>query len=136
MRKWVCAGCAAVAIGGAVAVAMLSQAVEPAKSQPTEIMTTPLAGDGTREVKIVNVILPPGADSGRHFHHGDQYTTVQEGEIKITVDGAGEHVLKAGQALHIDAMTVHRTQNLSDQPARTTEFFIIAKGQPLVEKSE
>ncbi len=133
MRKWVCAACAAVAIG-AVAVAMLSQPVEPAKSQPTEIMTTPLAGDGAREVKIVNVILPPGADSGRHFHHGDQCTTVQEGEIKITVGGAGDHVLKAGQALHIDAMTVNR--NLSGQPARTTEFFIVAKDQPLVEKSD
>jgi quercetin dioxygenase-like cupin family protein len=136
MRKWIYAACAAAAIGGGVAAAMLSRAAEPAKGQPTEVMATPLTGDGAREVKIINVILPPGADSGRHFHHGDQYTTVQEGEIKITVDGSGEHVLKAGQALHIDGMVAHRTQNLSGQPARTTEFFIVAKGQPLVEKAE
>jgi quercetin dioxygenase-like cupin family protein len=71
-----------------------------------------------------------------HFHHGDQYTIVQEGEIKITVDGDGEHVLRAGQVLHIPPMTVHRTQNLSGKPARTTEFFIVAKGKPLTEKAE
>lgn len=136
MRKWMYAACAAAAIGGGLAVAMLSQAAEPVKPQPTEVTSTALTGDATREVKIVNVIFPPGADSGRHIHHGDQYTTVQEGEVKITVDGGGEHVLKVGQALHIAAMTVHRTQNLTSQPARTTEFFIVAKGQPLSEKSE
>jgi len=136
MRQWVYAACAAAVIGGSVAAAILSQAAEPVAIKPVELVTTPLAGDPTREVKILNVTLPPGADSGRHLHHGDQYTTVQEGEIKITVDGSGEHVLKAGEALHIDPMTVHRTQNLSDKPARTTEFFIVAKGQPLSEKAE
>lgn len=135
MRHWVHA-CAAAVIGGSVAAAMLSHAAEPVATKPTELVTTPLAGDPTREVKILSVILPPGADSGRHVHHGDQYTTVQEGEIKVTIDGAGERVLKAGEALHIDPMIVHRTQNVSDKPARTTEFFIIAKGLPLGEKVE
>jgi quercetin dioxygenase-like cupin family protein len=84
----------------------------------------------------LNVVLPPGADSGRHYHHGDQYTTVQEGEIHVAVDGSGDHVLKAGDVLHIDPMTVHRTQNMGGQAARTTELFIVAKGKPLSEKSE
>jgi len=134
MRRWIKAACAAAAIGGA---AMLSQAAEPPPAnKPTELITTPLTGDDAREVKILSVLLPPGADSGRHRHHGDQYTTVQDGTIKVTVDGTGEHVLKAGEVLHIPPMVVHRTQNVSDQPAHTTEFFIIAKGMPLGEKVE
>ena len=48
-----------------------SQAAEPVKSQPTELVTTPLTGDASREVKVINVLLPPGSDSGRHYHHGD-----------------------------------------------------------------
>ena len=136
MRKFIYVACAAAAIGGGAMTAVPSYAADPVKSQPTELMTAPLTGDADREVKVLNVVLPPGADSGRHYHHGDQYTTVQEGEIHIAVEGKGEHVLKAGEALHIDPMVVHRTQNMSDKPARTTELFIIAKGKPLSEKSE
>jgi quercetin dioxygenase-like cupin family protein len=128
-----------VLLSAAVATAatlVSSQAAEPVKSQPTELVTTPLTGDAAREVKVINVLLPPGSDSGRHYHHGDQYTTVQEGEIHIDIDGKGDHAYKAGDAVHIDPMVVHRTQNLSGAPARTTEVFIIAKGKPLTEKSE
>ena len=113
-----------------------SQAAEPVKSQPTELVTTPLTGDASREVKVINVLLPPGSDSGRHYHHGDQYTAVQEGEIHIDIEGKGDHAYKAGDAVHIDPMVVHRTQNLSGAPARTIEVCIVAKGKPLTEKSE
>jgi quercetin dioxygenase-like cupin family protein len=126
---------ATAALGLALGFAPV-QAAESVKSQPTELLSTPLTGDAGREVKVINVLLPPGADSGRHVHHGDQYTTVQEGEIHIDIEGNGDHVFKAGDAVHIDPMVVHRTQNLSGKPARTTELFIVAKGQPLSEKVE
>jgi quercetin dioxygenase-like cupin family protein len=120
----------------AMAAAAPAWAADPVKTQPKQVETTPLTGDPSREVKIINVILPPGADSGRHYHHGDQYTTVQEGEIRIDIDGQGPHVLKAGEALHLDPMVWHRTQNLSGRQARTTEFFIVEKGKPLAEREE
>lgn len=135
MRYWVISGCALVMAGFAGVMAP-AQAAEPVKSQPTELLTAPLTGDASREVKIVNVILPPDADSGRHFHHGDQYTTVQEGEIHIDIDGKGDRAFKAGDVVHIEPMVVHRTQNLSGKPARTTELFIVAKGKPLVERAD
>jgi quercetin dioxygenase-like cupin family protein len=132
MRYWVISGCA-LAMTGLVGWAAPALAADAVKSQPTELLTVPLTGDASREVKVVNVILPPNADSGRHFHHGDQYTTVQEGEIHIDIDGKGDHAYKAGEAVHIEPMVVHRTQNLSGKPARTTELFIVAKGKPLVD---
>jgi quercetin dioxygenase-like cupin family protein len=131
MRRLMILGCAIT-----LAAAAPSWAADPVKTQPTEVQTTPLTGDPSREVKILNVILPPGADSGRHYHHGDQYTTVQEGEIQIDIEGVGPHVLKAGEAVHIDPMVWHRTQNLSGRQARTTEFFIIEKGKPFAEREE
>jgi quercetin dioxygenase-like cupin family protein len=135
MRPWIYAAGAAAVIA-ATAPMLLSRAAEPVATKPTVIAEAPLTGDATRQVRILNVLLPPGADSGRHFHHGDQFTTVQEGEIEITVDGDGPHVLKAGQALHLAPMVVHETRTRGSQPARTTEFFIVAKDKPLTEKVE
>jgi quercetin dioxygenase-like cupin family protein len=135
MRHWVISGFA-LAMGGLVGAAATAQAADAVKSQPTELLTAPLTGDASRDVKILSVILPPDADSGRHFHHGDQFTTVQEGEIHIDIDGKGDHAYKAGEVVHIDPMVVHRTQNLSGKPARTTELFIVAKGKPLSERAE
>jgi quercetin dioxygenase-like cupin family protein len=132
MRNWLILTCALAVVGG-VGASVSAQVAAPVKSQPTELLTVPLTGDASREVKIVNVILPPNADSGRHFHHGDQYTTVQEGEIHIDIDGKGDHAYKAGEVVHIEPMVVHRTQNLSGTAARTTELFIVAKGKPLVD---
>jgi quercetin dioxygenase-like cupin family protein len=134
MRNLVILSCAIAA--GAMTMTAPSRAADPVRPQPTELTTTPLTGDASREVKVLNVVLPPDADSGRHYHHGDQYTTVQEGEIQIDIDGKGPHVYKAGEAVHIDPMVVHRTQNLSGKAARTTELFIIAKGKPLTEREE
>ena len=132
MRYWVMSGCALVMAGMAGAM-MPAQAADAVKSQPTELLTVPLTGDPGREVKVINVILPPNADSGRHFHHGDQCTTVQEGEIHIDIAGKGDRAYKAGEAVHIEPMVVHRTRKLSGKPARTTELFIVAKGKPLVD---
>lgn len=132
MRHWMISGCALAMTGLAGAIAP-AQAADAVKSQATELLTAPLTGDASREVKIINVVLPPNADSGPHFHHGDQYTTVQEGEIHIDIDGKGDHAYKAGEVVHIEPMVVHRTQNLSGKPARTTELFIVAKGKPLVD---
>lgn len=135
MRNLVILGCAVATIG-ALGMTAPASAADPVKTQPHELVTSPLTGDAAREVKVINVLLPPGADTGRHYHHGDQYTTVQEGEIHLTIDGQGEHVYKAGEAVHVDPMVVHRTQNLSDKPARTTELFIVEKGKPLSERAE
>jgi quercetin dioxygenase-like cupin family protein len=124
----------ALVIAAGAAVAGLSvQAADAPQTTVAALTTTPLTSDPSREVKIINVTWPPGADSRMHFHPGDQYTTVQEGEVAITIQGEGEeeHVYHAGEVAHIDPMVVHRTRNVSNQSARTTEVFIVAKGKPL-----
>jgi quercetin dioxygenase-like cupin family protein len=124
IAKWAAGlGVAALVLASALTYGAVS-------SIPTELLVTPLTGDSSRVVRLINVQIPVGADSGRHHHPGDQYTTVQEGEIQITVDGQSPQTYKAGQVVHIPPMIVHRTQNVSDKPARTLEVFIVAKDQP------
>ena len=122
-----------IVAAGIAAAAVSLHAAEAPKTTVAALTTTPLTSDPTREVKIINVTWPPGADSKMHYHPGDQYTTVQEGEVAISIDGEGEdeHVYHAGEVAHIEPMVVHRTRNVSDKPARTTEVFIVAKGKPL-----
>ena len=123
----------AVVIAAGLAATASLHAADAPQTTVAALTTTPLTSDPNREVKIINVTWPPGADSKMHFHSGDQYTTVQEGEVAITIQGEGEeeHIYHAGEVAHIEPMVVHRTRNASNAPARTTEVFIVAKGKPL-----
>jgi quercetin dioxygenase-like cupin family protein len=95
------------------------------------VMQEPLTGDSSREIVAITVVLPPGASTGRHTHPGDQYTVVQEGELRVIVEGFAPKLFKAGEGFHIDPGVVHENQNAStERKARTTEFFIVAKGKP------
>jgi quercetin dioxygenase-like cupin family protein len=122
-------------VAAAAALTTVSAADKPA-TKPSELIVTPLTGDASRIVRLINVEIPPGADSGRHHHFGDQFTTVQEGEIHIAIEGQGDKLYKAGDVAHIDPMVVHRTYNASDRPARTLEVFIVAKDKPNTVKEE
>ena len=97
----------------------------------SNVMRESLTGDPSREIVAITVVLPPGATTGRHTHPGDQYTVVQEGEIRVLADGQPPKVFKAGEGFHINPGVVHENQNASNgSQARTTEFFIVAKDKP------
>lgn len=126
---------ALAASAGLILATTQGSAQEPSKTQVpknqvTVYMTTDLRGDPTRQVVLQTVTFPPGGDTGRHIHHGDDYLMVQEGEILNTVAGNAPRVLKAGDSVHIDPEVVHRNQNVTDKPARTVEVFIIDKNKP------
>jgi quercetin dioxygenase-like cupin family protein len=118
----------------AIAASGLAQAVEAPKSPApiaSGVMQEPMAGDPSREVVAITVVLPPGASTGRHTHPGDQYIVVQEGEIRVLVESFPPKIFKAGEGFHINPGAVHENQNASsERQARTTEFFIVAKGKP------
>src|SRR5262245_60318927 len=92
----------------------------------------PLEGDPTREVRMLSLVLPPGAGNEFHRHNGDQWGLVQEGEVTFTIKGQEPRVLKAGDSVYIPRGTIHRNQNLGDKPARSVEILIVDKGKQLV----
>jgi quercetin dioxygenase-like cupin family protein len=109
-----------------------SQATTPA-SQNTRYFTTPLEKDPTREVYMVSIAAPPGADNHFHRHPGDQWTAVQEGEITLTIKGQSPIVLKAGDSNYVPRGIIHRQQNLSDNPARYIVMGVFDRGKPVAE---
>ena len=107
------------------------QAQEPPKYIVTTLyMTSPLERDPSRVVRLTTVLVQAGGATPFHRHPGDQWETVQEGEITYTVKGKEPKVLKAGDSVYIPRGTIHRNQNLSGRPVRTVELMIVDKDKP------
>jgi quercetin dioxygenase-like cupin family protein len=120
-----------VAIGAASPSAW-SQAPAPNLDAKT-YYTTPLENDASRVVRLRAVTFPARADSGFHRHPGDQWNTVQEGEVTLTIKGKEPRTLKVGDYAYLPRGTIHRNQNLTDKPALVIELNIMDKDKPDLE---
>ena len=124
-----------VAIGAASEVTWSQvPATAPAPTLLKVYYITPLENDDSRIVRLRAFAFPPNAGSGFHRHPGDQWNTVEEGEITLTIRGEAPRTLKTGDTGYIPRGTVHRTQNLTDKPARVIELNIIDKDKPDIER--
>jgi mannose-6-phosphate isomerase-like protein (cupin superfamily) len=67
----------------------------------------------------VNAIeLPPGYETGRHFHERQQELYfVHRGRIEMTLNDESAYVLRPGGAARVDAATVRKIKNVGDEPA-------------------
>jgi len=126
----------AILASGMIAAAAWSQAEPPrtpSQFRPTAYFQMPLEKDPSRQVRMQNVILPPGASNQFHRHPGEQWWTIQEGEITYTVRGQAPRVLKVGDWVYVPRGTIHRNQNLTNAPARAVEMNITDKDVPQTE---
>jgi len=126
----------AILASGMLAAAAWSQAEpprNPSQFRPTVYFQMPLEKDPTRIVRMQNVTLPPGASNQFHRHPGEQWWTIQEGEITYTVKGQAPRVLKVGDWVYVPRGTIHRNQNLTNAPARAVEMNITDKDVPQTE---
>lgn len=121
---------AVVVAVGVAAVSASSQS--PQRATQTPYQTGDLPGDPTREVMLYGNFFPPGAGNPFHTHHGDQWVVVEEGELLYIVKDEEPKLLKKGDSVFTPRGTVHRAQNASDKPARTTELQISDKGKPRI----
>jgi len=64
----------------------------------------------------VNVItIPPGYESGRHFHEQQQELYfVHRGSIELEFGDGAKHELREGGTARVDPATVRKVRNLSD----------------------
>jgi quercetin dioxygenase-like cupin family protein len=123
-----------IAAAGMVAVgAWAAEGGNGSGFQPKPYFVMPLEKDPTRQVRMQNVVLPPGAANKFHRHPGDQWWTIQEGEITYTIKGQAPRVLKAGDYVYVPRGTIHRNQNLTNRPARAVEMNITDKDKPQTE---
>jgi quercetin dioxygenase-like cupin family protein len=90
-----------------------------------------VSGEPDKEAYTLLVEFSPGASTGRHFHPGDEYAAVVDGELQLNVDGQPTRIAKSGEGYHNTAGSVHESKNVSSVPARVVSTLIVERGKPI-----
>ena len=98
----------------------------------TVLQRTELKGAPGWEAILVERILPPGAESGKHTQSGNEIVYIQEGAAILEVQGKPAVTLKPGEAFTTVAGEVHNVKNASSSaPATALAFYVAKKGARL-----
>jgi quercetin dioxygenase-like cupin family protein len=72
-------------------------------------------GLGVTAFGINAIVLPPGYETGRHFHDEQEETYfVHRGAVEFEFGDGSTHRLDPGGVTRVDASTVRRMRNVSD----------------------
>jgi mannose-6-phosphate isomerase-like protein (cupin superfamily) len=71
----------------------------------------------SRDVCILEAVVPPGTGTGVHSHHGDEHHLVLSGRWRMT---QGEHTVELGPGDYIawDPTIPHDVENIGSEPGR------------------
>jgi len=102
----------------------------------TVLQRTELKGAPGWEAILVQRIVPPGAESGKHTQSGNEIVYIQEGSVMFEAQGKPAVTLKAGEAFTTSAGEVHNVKNASStEPAKALAFYVAKKGSRLEDLS-
>ncbi|MFL5825262.1 MAG: cupin domain-containing protein [Thermoleophilaceae bacterium] len=83
-------------------------------------------GIGVTELGMNAIALPPGFETGRHFHERQQEVYfVHRGRIEMEFGDGSRHVLGEGGVARVDAPTIRRIRNVGDGDA----VYVIVGGE-------
>ena len=72
------------------------------------------------------IVIPPGYETGRHFHDEQEETYfVHRGTVEFEFGDGSTHLLGPGGLARVDAATVRKIKNVSDEDA----VFVIVGGK-------
>ncbi len=82
---------------------------------PTE--ATEVDGGSARDLRIIEVVVPPGHGTGLHAHAGDEHHVVLSGRWRMC---QGEHTFELGPGDYLawDPSVPHEVENVGDGPGR------------------
>src|ERR671937_474794 len=64
------------------------------------------------------IVLPPGIETGRHYHDEQEETYfVHRGTLEFEFGDGSKHRLEPGGLARVDARTVRKLKNVSDEDA-------------------
>jgi len=100
----------------------------------TSVLSRPLADIQGKEVQILTVEYPPGANDPVHRHNAHAFVYVLEGSIVMGVNGGKSVTLTAGQTFYEGPNDIHTVgRNASKtQPARFVVFLLKDKDAPIL----
>src|SRR5438270_1049460 len=107
----------------------------PPRSVVTTLLTETLPEGVGREVRVLQVVYPPGASTPAHHHPGAVFVYVAEGAVQCALDDGPVVRYEKGQSWWERPGRVHRVaRNASDvEPARLVVFFVTKAGSPVLE---
>jgi len=99
--------------------------VSPVFSGDTTVIDQPIAyPDGTPEVTVVVVTIPPGGETGWHVHAVPLFAYVLEGAVTVDYGEKGIKVIEAGDGI-LEAMNwPHNGMNKGDTPLRILAVYM------------
>ena len=103
----------------------------------TVLMKKDLEADPNKEVTVFIAEYKPGAKSGKHYHPGQEFIYVLEGEVVMEEVGKAPAPMKPGVLLYFQSdpknpAYVHEATNLSKTAGmKLVVTLITEKGQPL-----
>ena len=81
---------------------------------------------GVTAFGINGIVLPPGIETGRHFHdEQEEIYFVHRGRVEFEFGDGSKHVLGTGGLARVDAATVRKMKNVGDEDA----VLVIAGGK-------
>ena len=88
------------------------------------------------EAILVERILPPGGESGKHTQSGNEIVYIEEGSVIFEAQDKPAVTLKSGEAFTTVAGEVHNVKNASSSaPAKALAFYVAKKGAGLEDLS-
>ena len=100
------------------------------------LQRTELKGAPGWEAILVERVLPPGVESGKHTQSGNEIVYIQEGSVTFEAQGKPAVTLKPGEAFTTTAGEVHNVKNASTSaPAKALAFYVAKKGAHLEDLS-
>ena len=131
MRKTFIAGLFAAGTAFGVGVSQLILA-QTAAYQTREVIRTDLKNLPGQEAIIFSSEWQPGFRLPLHMHpEGHEFTYVVEGEQTFEIEGVGQRIVKAGEAIYTPPNTPHFGRNATDKVSRTIVVRIKDKSQPI-----
>ncbi len=134
MKRSVLIVFAAVVLGGVLG-AGIDRAVLAQQSgiKRTVLLRTDDPGSATYEAVMGIAELAPGANSGKHFHHGVEVGYVLEGTVVVEQENKPGVTMKAGETFKNDGAAIHEAKNPGGTPTKILAVYIVEKGKPLAE---
>src|SRR5262245_48146671 len=134
MRKHQAIGIGLFAAGAALGVAGSAGLRAQGSGLPSTklILRADLENLPGQEVLIFISDWAPGTRLPLHMHpKGHEFVYVVEGEQTFQIDGVGQKVVKAGEALHTQPNVPHFGRNATDKLSKTVVFRVKDKSEPI-----
>lgn len=96
----------------------------------------PTYPEGTPEVTILRIIIPPGMRLPMHYHPVINAGVLVGGELTVVKDDGQRKHLKAGEALIEVVNTLHYGMNEGSEPAEIIVFYAGTEGGAITKMAE